>query len=367
MITASYNRKPIKFKTNYKINKRFQLNSKKKLAKPPNLTNLTSLSISSTNQNNNQNNNQNKTLKHVFLCPYKVTTCNSNTPRFKELANTNNIKIVNNLEKADVIYSSRIKNLMTLIYKYPKKKFIVFTHEPFWDITRQKKINRMGKNITIINCYTGKMYLNNYYYFPFKHSHLKLVNHLDQEANTNYINKKKKVCILASYHGELINKTTEELCSMRNKLGMFGNKLGITDIYGQGWPKGYSQENSRSGRWRMRKKDILKNYYFNICFENSYIKYYVTEKLWDSIRCYNLPIYKGSPWIYEIFPKNSFLDYNDYSSPKELYNAITQMSYQEWCKRLNICIKVFNKILRTQNEKTIKDATYNHFIKIIRN
>ena len=268
-----------------------------------------------------------KSPKTYYLYKYKITGCNSNYPRFEELAKENNIYFTTNPKKANAIYSSSSKKLTSLFTKYPSKKFIVFTHEPYWDLNRQKRINYMGKSVYIINCYTG-YYTNPYFYFPKNATCLQPKNPYDPHESQKFKNKKIKTCILASYHGTLIGKTKESLCKIRNKIGMKGKDLDVTHIYGKGWPSGYSREDSREGKWKARKSDILENYYFNICFENSQIKNYVSEKLWDAIKNYNLPIYHGSHWLYKIFPKNSFLDYNEYKSPDKLYQAIKKMTYK---------------------------------------
>lgn len=297
-----------------------------------------------------------------YLYPYKITSCNSNYSRFKELAQSNDVIITNNPKKANAIYSSSLKKFMPIFNKYPKKRLIVFTHEPYWDLNRKKQMNYLGKKIRIINCYTG-YYTNPFYYFPKNPQKLTILNPNNEEKQVKFNNTKIKSCILASYHQDLIGKTKESLCAIRNKIGMKGKDMDITHVYGKGWPRGYSRENSRGGKWKARKSDILENYYFNICFENSHIKNYVSEKFWDAIKNYNLPVYKGSKWIYKYFPKNSFIDYKDYKSHKLLLQTIKKMSYIEWCRRMNLCIETYNKLLNTVDKNTIKDDVFMKLIK----
>ena len=71
------------------------------------------------------------------------------------------------------------------------------------------------------------------------------------------------------------------------------NKMPYNERVYYGWPKGVSKEDSREGDWVERKKQLLDNYHFNLSFENTAAYNYMTEKIWDSIENYCLPIYYG--------------------------------------------------------------------------
>jgi hypothetical protein len=126
---------------------------------------------------------------------------------------------------------------------------------------------------------------------------------------------------------------------------LYGHEKGQMHVYGKGWSDGFSIEDSRLGDWGATKKNILDMYHFNLAFENTVAPRYTTEKIWDSIENYCLPVYFGNGSdIYNIFPENSFLDYSKINSPKQLFEEIQEMSTLTYMERMNKCIGVYNRI-----------------------
>ena len=74
---------------------------------------------------------------------------------------------------------------------------------------------------------------------------------------------------------------------------------------------------------------------------------YITEKIWDSIENYCLPIYYAGKdnSIYKIFPKNSFVDYAEFNTPEELFHYLKKISDIEYKSRLEKCIFVYNSFI----------------------
>ena len=124
---------------------------------------------------------------------------------------------------------------------------------------------------------------------------------------------------------------------------MYGHEHNCLDIFGKGWPEKISKEDSRGGDWVGRKKMLMSGYRFNLCFENTYAKNYITEKIWDSISNYCLPIYYGQNGIYDLFPQESFIDYSQINDPEELFSFIKCMDSEEYVERMNKCIEVYLK------------------------
>jgi hypothetical protein len=82
-----------------------------------------------------------------------------------------------------------------------------------------------------------------------------------------------------------------------------------------------------------------------LCFENTASPNYVTEKIWDSIRSYSLPIYYGKGTnIYDLLSSDSFIDYALFESPQQLFSFIMNISDEEYINRMNNCIDVYNSI-----------------------
>jgi hypothetical protein len=53
--------------------------------------------------------------------------------------------------------------------------------------------------------------------------------------------------------------------------------------------------------------NILNQYKFILCFENSYGDGYITEKIFNTFFAKSIPIYKGSPIILDYINKNAFI------------------------------------------------------------
>jgi hypothetical protein len=78
------------------------------------------------------------------------------------------------------------------------------------------------------------------------------------------------------------------------------------------------------------KINTLKDYQFTIAFENSISPDYVTEKFYQPLSVGSIPIYMGAPNISEFAPAdNSYIDVNDYESPKALASHILKLSNDE--------------------------------------
>ncbi len=89
--------------------------------------------------------------------------------------------------------------------------------------------------------------------------------------------------------------------------------------------------------------NLLIDYKFNICFENTIAPYYCTEKIWHAIAGGCLPIYYGEGTaIYETFPKNSFVDASEFKSNEELLYFLENIPSKEYIDRYNTCLEVMH-------------------------
>ncbi len=98
-----------------------------------------------------------------------------------------------------------------------------------------------------------------------------------------------------------------DLNCYRQDLALLGKSRSLCDLYGNNW-EGLAQEESgfcgadERLPWWERKLDLLATYRFNLAFENTNWPYYVTEKIWQSIKAGCLPVYWGQGnSIYETF------------------------------------------------------------------
>lgn len=78
------------------------------------------------------------------------------------------------------------------------------------------------------------------------------------------------------------------------------------------------------------KRETLNGYRFCICFENSKIPGYVTEKIFDCFAAGCIPIYWGAPNIKKYIPENCFIDYELFLSDEALYLYLKNMSEEEY-------------------------------------
>ena len=267
----------------------------------------------------------------------------------KDLAylNKHGIYITEDIKQADLLISQNYKHLKKYIWSYfYKKKYLVWTLEPRFDthFSCEEKLLFGIMKCHFMNIYTEDVFTTGLT-FHSQHISQKL-----QILDESFQLKNRKTAALMSYFGGIDapplfrNGIDIDLIRLRNTIALEGFKMGIADIYGKGWPQKIAVEDSRMGNWKLRKEEILKNYSFNLCFENTVAKNYITEKIWDSIQNYCLPIYYGKNNIYEIFPTKSFIDYTKFKNPSTLFKFIQEMSEEEYKERMNKCIEVYNGI-----------------------
>jgi hypothetical protein len=78
------------------------------------------------------------------------------------------------------------------------------------------------------------------------------------------------------------------------------------------------------GRKIANKIEFIKNYKFNIAFENCSSEGYTTEKIVESMYANSIPIYWGNPLIGSEFNTKSFFNYFDYNSEDDLIEDIIE-------------------------------------------
>ena len=70
----------------------------------------------------------------------------------------------------------------------------------------------------------------------------------------------------------------------------------------------------RDGNWSTSKQEFLKKYKFTIAFENSASNGYTTEKLFQPLYAFSIPIYYGNPLVVRDFNPKAFINCNDYNN-----------------------------------------------------
>lgn len=91
----------------------------------------------------------------------------------------------------------------------------------------------------------------------------------------------------------------------------------------------YKNNIGEIGKSTQDKINFIKNYKFNIAYENKLLPGYVTEKLTDAMLARCIPIYWGSNEVGEEFNKKSFLCRNDFSSQQAFINRIMEVHHND--------------------------------------
>lgn len=82
---------------------------------------------------------------------------------------------------------------------------------------------------------------------------------------------------------------------------------------------------NNENNWHQSKLDFLRNYKFNIAFENTQAPGYITEKLVDCYMANTVPIYWGSSGDVWPYPKESMICANDFSSMNALIDRVKEV------------------------------------------
>lgn len=80
-----------------------------------------------------------------------------------------------------------------------------------------------------------------------------------------------------------------------------------------------------NNRFTGKKLDLLQNFRYNICFENSLYDGYHTEKLLEAKLAGCIPIYYGPDSASLDFNKSCYINYKDFGSPSQLTEYIKEI------------------------------------------
>lgn len=164
-----------------------------------------------------------------------------------------------------------------------------------------------------------------------------------------------------------------EVYSTRIDFISYFSKKNKIDLYGRNWR---IHLNRRVLWWKylfnyqsiissfkgsvLSKYKALSNYKYSICFENSIINGYITEKIVDCFYAGTVPIYYGAPDINKYVNPKAFINFSDFSSIQELEKYIDSLTdadyenYKKWGKHFieNESSKFYNFL---QNAMLLQD------------
>lgn len=155
-----------------------------------------------------------------------------------------------------------------------------------------------GRNFRLAHWF---LYINWWNEPDFKHSRIS-VEELFAEPNPNEVWNREKFCSI------IIGNPVKNRLEVIEKLNEYKPVEGFGKVFGS-YHEGC-------------KIQLIKNYRFNVCFENSITDGYVTEKLLEAKVAGCIPIYYGDVSVANDFNEKCFVNYNRFSSPSELLEEI---------------------------------------------
>jgi hypothetical protein len=297
------------------------------------------------------------------------------------------VELVSDPVEAHWIIAPRVKSLIPYCLKFPGKKFLVYTNEPRHSrlIAKQFRPAPLLPKIEVMNVFTGDVFWHNFHFLGSYHFDTQGSLDIDLQRSlpplsASDLGTSDKRPVAAFFTYRLDNDTSYVIegvdCDLELARCSYARALheaGLCDIYGGNWPPGVSREDSgytsspeAAIPWWTRKMSLLAGYRYNLCLENTSANYYCTEKIWHAIQAGTLPIYWGANnTIFEVFPRNSFIDLADFHSPEGLIEYLHMLTGDEYLERINKCREVFNGCI-IERRKTIGEESRQHMDRLKR-
>jgi len=156
----------------------------------------------------------------------------------------------------------------------------------------------------------------------------------DLKREPNMAKRKMLVNISANKYSKSVG---ELYTARRTAIRVFESQLGDQfDHYGFGWNRPatriqrflpFTMPIYKSYRGEIKSKSqILQEYKFSLCYENACVPGWITEKIFDSLRSYCIPIYLGAPNIGNYVPSSIFIDRRNFNSDLDVVQYIVGLS-----------------------------------------
>lgn len=295
------------------------------------------------------------------------------TPFLKQsrrvLALPEDVTIVDAAEDADVIIARY--HYILADYFHLSRQYYLWTHEPPWcQATEQEFTDVSGEHVHVSSAWNGDIYTDPLYYFQFSSPRM------DADDLRALVAAKSKPCVLvASYRRKFdryIGTRNVDLCEYRQRIATeLQTRYDFCDIFGKNWPgdvkiSGESR-NAPGNSWHDVKLDILKDYAFNLCMENTLIENYVTEKIWDAYRSGCVPLYFGhGSGIQAVLREGSFVDCSEITSISELHDRLSSMSVGQRFEMLQNAFDDMDKVRSSSSKDQVVASVIERFVDRIR-
>jgi len=148
--------------------------------------------------------------------------------------------------------------------------------------------------------------------------------------------------LVAIYSNKLVDHENALYEERLRAFDYFCSRTEGIDLYGMGWNDSNRPSVLASYKGRCDSKlDVLKNYKFSICFENSRgDRGLITEKIFDCFAAGSVPIYYGASNIDEYIPKACFIDFREFDDYDGLYQYLLRISETRYQMYLD-AVKLF--------------------------
>jgi hypothetical protein len=153
--------------------------------------------------------------------------------------------------------------------------------------------------------------------------------------------RQDKIVIISGNHAPFFK--SNELYSKRIECINYFAKYNSIDLFGRNWDLTF---NRRTLWWKYllnyfsimkvykgptdNKHQTLANYKYSICFENSEMRGYITEKIFDCFYAGTVPIYHGAPDISDFIDPNSYIDFKNFRGLAELKKYLDSLSKTQY-------------------------------------
>ena len=216
--------------------------------------------------------------------------------------------------------------------RLPKEKMVLFMWEPK---TVLKKMYRPEIQACFSKVYTwDDSLVDGIKYFKFNYPVL-VPMIADRVAF-----EEKKLCTLVS--SNLKGSGRNELYSKRKEAIAYFEQVKEEgfEFYGRRWDSALHS----SYRGEIADKlQVMKNYRFCICYENTQgVDGYITEKIFDCFAAGVVPVYWGASNIETYIPKGCFIDRRDFNSLEELHafmKKMTRETYDDYLAQIQLFLQ----------------------------
>jgi hypothetical protein len=243
------------------------------------------------------------------------------------------------------------------LYKnYGNKKMNIYLYNHITEINKTDTINLLESSIVDKELFSGEQSSqeNTYISIPTIHFYINYFilnyNIIKPIFNKEYANK--KFCLMINK--SKLNNEIEQFVNLLNNIDKVDN-INMYDILIKKKSCYHSEE----------LITIFNKYKFVLCIENSYDDGYITEKIFNCLFAYTIPIYKGSKKIKNYIDENRFIDLYDpietiiekirlYNTNEKIYNEI--INYNIISKNYNnenyeneLTVFIDNKLYNNKN------------------